>query len=332
MRLLHSVDYLARDQRDGSERHGVLVHRGFWLYLRRPLVTCAVLGHVPVIDGTGPLGRTAGYRWVCCDRCGERPEPQGSLDPALWDIGDTWPGPDTDMRGGVLAGPGSFARRHHGVLGGEVIVGRSHQAGISVKVGNAGSEHTLAGHVALGRAGTLYLHTERFGTWLQRRLNPRGYESMVTEVHVHNRRLWWQLWHPRDSWTKGTPRWRHGSAKLDPRDIVWGERRYSYEPHGEPVTREVRMAPDEAYQVTMQLQRVSYGRPGRRQVLTWSADCEHEPGIPTKPHGGEMTGWGVPVTSGGTAMWPIEAALASASKVAKLRARYGWPAPVMGDC
>lgn len=188
----HSTDY-----RKDRERRGVLLNRGFWFWLPRPLATCRILGHRPVVDGTAGLGGRPGARWVCCDRCGVRPEPQGSLDPAAWSRGDAF-----DLRvpaDGVVRAHGAWPEHPEGVFGGQLILGRTSSCGISVKVGNAGSEHTLAGHISLPFPAALYLHTEQFGTWLQRRLVPDGYESRVIEAAVHDKRLWWRLWVLRDS-------------------------------------------------------------------------------------------------------------------------------------
>lgn len=328
----HSVDYLASE---GHRRDGMLVHRGFWLYLPRPLVTCRLRGHKPVADGTEPFrDRPPAHMWVACDRCGVRPEPQGRLDPLVWDTGERWPGPDPDLRGGVLSPPGPWPASSTGTIGAELLIGNSHCAGVSVKVGHAGSEHTLAANVTLGPLGALYLHTEGFGTWLQRRLVPTGYESRVTEIRVHDAHLWWQVWHPRDSSTKGTPRWRYGNIRLDPRDALWGPERYTYVTHDGRHAVPVTMAPGETYAVDMKLKRQSLGRPGRRQVRSWSVDCTCRPGIPVKPTGGEILGWSVPVTSGRDGDWAAEAAAASAARMWADRARYGWraPAPSMGDC
>ncbi|MGI5159361.1 hypothetical protein [Microbispora sp. CA-102843] len=48
---------------------------------------------------------------------------------------------------------------------------------VGFEVGNCASEHMLEAHLRLGRLLSVYLHTKRFGTWVQRRLNPTGYDS-----------------------------------------------------------------------------------------------------------------------------------------------------------
>jgi hypothetical protein len=206
---------------------------------------------------------------------------------------------------------------------------------VSVKVGNKGSEHTLAGHVTMGRLGALYLHTERFGTWLQRRLVPRGYESMVTELRVHDSRLWWQVWHPRDSWTRGTPWWRHGSARLDPWDLVLGAKRYTYEPAAGPAMVEVHAGPGESYAVEVKLRRCSLGRPGRRQQLSWSVECTSAEPVVTRPGKGGMVGWSVELGAGQAESphWAEYAAMACCARIAEARLSSGYIPPAMvEDC
>src|ERR1035441_8358552 len=107
----HSVDF-------SRDRHGEtgLVNRGFWFYLPRPLVTCHLLGHTPVVDGAGK------FRWACCDRCGIRPEPQGDFistaeigEPvAAADMPGPWPGKaEGTLRGQLVRGHTSRGGRRH---------------------------------------------------------------------------------------------------------------------------------------------------------------------------------------------------------------------------
>jgi len=85
-----TVDYRKRD----GERPGTLLNRGYFLTgLPRLILLCRLLGHRPVVDGTTGYRDRPGHRWVCCDRCGVRPDPQGQLDPDRWNIGDRYTGP-----------------------------------------------------------------------------------------------------------------------------------------------------------------------------------------------------------------------------------------------
>jgi hypothetical protein len=310
----HSVDY-------SKDRHGEtgLVNRGFWFYLPRPLVTCHLLGHKPVVDGTEGFRGRPGHRWACCDRCGVRPEPQGNF-VSTAEIGAPVAAPDM---------PGPWPAKAEGTIGGQIVIGRKAGCGVSVKVGNAGSEHTLAGHVAVPLLGALYLHTERFGTWLQRQLVPEGYESRVIEASVFDRHLSWGLWAPRDSGSRQG--WRAGYVKVDPRDIVLGEKRYSYTDEGAPVTVTVTLPEGDSHEVTMQLQRQSLGRREGRKKLAWTVDCDNQPGISQRPGWKDgLCGWSVPVSDDAVeaGRWAQEAAAACVVKITGSRTRYGWKPPV----
>lgn len=90
-----SVDYGKRD----GKRRGTLLNRGYFISgLPRLIPVCRLLGHRPVVDGTQGIGTSKPSRWVCCDRCGIRPDPQGQLDPARWNIGDRYDGPLDGVR------------------------------------------------------------------------------------------------------------------------------------------------------------------------------------------------------------------------------------------
>jgi hypothetical protein len=318
----HTVDYKA--QRGGVR--GALVDRGFWVHLPRLVLLCRLRGHKPVVDGVSAGIRTS--RWVCCDRCGIRPEPQGVLDRAAWNVGDPvdLDSPVKDMPGG----PGPWPQAPEGTLGGQLVIGGHVTAGVQVKVGNCGSEHVLAAHACVPFLGGLYLHTEGFGTWVQRRLNPVGYESKVISLAVHDGHAYWKLWAPRDGYPRHDGRqWRDGSVRVDPRDILLGERRYSYEDvtGAEPVTL---LLPDgTGHQVTMKLQRQSHGRAKGRKRESWTVDCECREGIPDRhPGKSGLCGWSVAVSDAAVeaGMWQQEAVAASIVKVTEIRVRYGYKA------
>lgn len=165
-----SVDYADRDGRGP----GCLVNRGFWLNgTPRLMPVCRMFGHRPVVDGVDMTyqGRPHWFRWVVCDRCGVRPDPQGSLDDDLV-VGQPYTGgysgalvvDDSGKPQPVGREPGPWPAKPTGTIGGQVVIG-GHYPGpsVEVKVGNGGSEHTLAAHLDLGRLGVLYLHTEQHG-------------------------------------------------------------------------------------------------------------------------------------------------------------------------
>jgi hypothetical protein len=319
----HSTDYKAR----GGDVRGALVNRGFWAHLPRLTLACRLTGHVPVVDGTQGLNGRPGSRWVCCDRCGIRPDPQGSLDASEWSIGDR-----IDLNSPVKdapGGPGTWPATPEGTIGVQLIIGGRVTAGVGVKVGNAGSEHVLAANACVPFLGGLYLHTEGFGTGIQRRLNPVGYDSKVIDFSVHDGSAWWRLWARRDDGGHSLPLWRDGHARIDPRDILLGERRYTYTDVGgkEPIT--LRMPDGGEHQVTMQLQRQSHGRAKGRKRESWTVDCDCRAGIPERgDRDGGLTGWSVPVSDRAVeaGAWQQEAVAASIVKITEIRIRYGYKA------
>jgi len=153
---LSTVNY--RD-RDGRRTPGQLVNVSVSLQRTPRLIAwCRLFGHRPVVDGTDPTPmsssgyRGPGHRWVCCDRCGVRSAPQGSLDPTVYAIGVRYRAPwliTSDQTRETYAGstvPGPIDAAPTGALGAQLIVGPSGLSGVGweAKVGNAGSEHTLA--------------------------------------------------------------------------------------------------------------------------------------------------------------------------------------------
>ncbi|MER7331675.1 MULTISPECIES: hypothetical protein [unclassified Micromonospora] len=331
-----SVDYR---KRDGAASSGGRVSRGFWLNgIPRPLILCRMFGHRPVVDGTtGFRDGDLGSRWVVCDRCGVRPDPQSSLDPVRWNIGDRYGGPWQSSPSGKVKRdavltpqmlPGPWPVKPTGKLGGQIVLGtRDLTTGVTLKVGNKGSEHTLAASFHVPWIGALYLHTERFGAGVVRRLNPVGYDSRVVELRAHDGHLFWRLWARRDHWSRSDPWWMHGSVQIDPRTMLLGPKRYVYTNHGSKVTETVRMPHGDSHQVQLQLQRCAFGRKRGRKKLSWSVDWEAPSGIPTKPTDrGRVYGSGVPVTDASVAAgtWQFEAAVRIAERMTEQRTRNDW--------
>lgn len=320
-----SVDYRKRD----GERRGTLLDRGYFLNgLPRLIPICRLLGHRPVVDGTQGVGTSKPSRWVCCDRCGIRADPQGRLSPAVSDIGDRYCGPFDGALDAAneIRNPGPWPRKPTGALGGQLIIGKTFGGwNVEVKVGNCASEQTLAAHISLNPLGALYLHTEGFGTWLQRRLNPVGYESRVIRIGLEWGGIEWKLWSKRNEYSRDDPWWMRGRINLDPRDRLLGRRRYAYEDIGEPLAVTVRMPHGDDHQATLRLQRCTDGR-NRRRFHSWTVDWATRPGIPTKPHGGEVCGSAVEVSAASvkSGAWPAEAAAAIAARLTADRTQYGY--------
>lgn len=324
---VHSIDY----KKDRHESPKALVNRGFWIQ-NTPRFTplCRLLGHKPVVDGVdmSPMHVAGGRvtpgrrsRWACCDRCGIRL--QQPIDSDL-EIGQPYtdPLPSHPSHASDVTGA-------RGVIGGQLVIGRNY-GGVSaqMEIGSAGNEHTLAAHVHLHHLGGLYLHTERHGTWLQRRLNPTGYDSRVTGIAIDNGHLRWQVWAKRDSSTRTDPWWMNGSIQIDLRTVLWGPQRYSYTDVGEPVTTTVRMPHGDDHRVTLQLQRQAFGRPrGRRPQLSWCVDWNTQPGIPTRnTDRGRIQASGVHVSDAAAedGGWVEEASAEIVMRMTRDRIRYGY--------
>jgi hypothetical protein len=292
------------------------------------------------VDGYGPIrpGLDAA-RWVVCDRCGVRPDPQGNLDPDGWAIGQPYDGlwcrpeftADIRERGATTWTPGRWPAKPTGTLGGELVIGKTWGVfSVEVKVGNAGSEHVLATHLRVWPFGALYLHTERFGTWLQRRLNPTGYESRVIGLAIDGWKLRTQLWACRDHWSRDDPWWMHGSISLDLVEKVFGRKRYSYTDHATSDGL-VALGSGEVHPVRLTLQRQRLGRPRLERCARYSWIVEwtavNGEGIPTGDGRGTVSA-AVPVDDGTATSgeWAAAACVAIAEQIAQDRARYGYQA------
>lgn len=314
----HSTDY----QAEHGDTPRALLNRGFWCYqIPQLMLLCRLLGHVPVVDGTD-TGRHE--RWVVCDRCGMRPQPQGSLNPSRWSLGDRHDGsPSEDDR----IAPGSWPACSVGEIGGQLIIGRSFSGlSIQAEVGCGGSEHTLAAHVQLHPLGALYLHTVGFGTWLQRRLNPTGYHSKVIGLSIGDGRLRWELWAKRNESSSTDPKWMRGSVRIDPRDIVLGERRYTYADVGQPVQAMIWMPHGDDHQITLQLQQQTFGRQRNKEQTAWTVRWHCKDGIPVKPSGRYISRSGIKVSDASveSGSWSVEATAAIIHDLSIARSHYGY--------
>jgi hypothetical protein len=335
----HTVNY-----RKHRPTGPALLHRGAWLYgVPRVILRCRLFGHKPVVDGTDGYQDRPGSRWVACDRCGIRPEPQGHLDPARYNIGDRYTGDYLDRdfplrvrqqlaaRGHTarLGLPGPWPAHPTATIGGELHVSRQARFGIGVKVGNGGSEQVLAADFGLPWLFHLYLHTEDHGRFVQRRLNPTGYHSRVIELNAHDGRLWSQVWARRDEWSRSDPWWMHGTLRINPADLLLGNSRYAYEDVGEPVPGTVRMPEGDDHPVTLQLQKQTHGRPRGRKTTSWTVDWRSKRGIPVRVDdwkGSGVYGSGVDVTDAAVdnGQWPAMACAAIAVQCSADRARNNY--------
>ncbi len=336
----HRVDY---KKRDGGR---YWTNFGMWIHdIPRLRLGCRLFGHRPVIDGStltpanNPEHRPA--RWVVCDRCGLRPDPQGSLDPGRWSIGQRYDGPvqpfvpHRERRALKTVGdypPGPWPVRPTGTVGWQFVAGPRQGVwsgwGWQFKVGNGGSEHTLALDLHTLWV-SLYLWTENHGTWLVRRLNPTSLYSRETGLRFVRGRIEWKLWAQRDQRGPGEQKWRNSSVSLRWIDGLFGPKQYTHTdvPGGE-VARVVRM-PEADYLVNLKLQRVTFGRRRlRRRYHSFSVDWSAlGQGIPTKgPLRGRIFGSSVTVSplSVDAGTWAAEAVARIAARITESRTGYGW--------
>ncbi|WP_433235461.1 hypothetical protein ACQPYK_25380 [Streptosporangium sp. CA-135522] len=341
----HTSDYAKRDGR----KPGVLAHRGFWLHdAPRLMLWCRLRGHRPVVDGYGPHEQgLAARRWVACDRCGARPDPQGNLDPEQYAIGDPYTGPRSlsDAISAIWSStipelrspdrfhpPGLTTGEPTGTLGGELLIGRTFGVfSIELEIGAAGSDHTVAAHLRINPLGALYLHTEQFGAWLQRRLIPEGYDSREIGLSLDGWTLRWKLWARQGHWSRDEPKWWQGSINLDLVERLRGPKRFSYEDAAGPVLAWVHLPEGDSYQVQLNLQHVRYGRPKtRRPTMSWSVDWESDRGIPTRSGSdgkrGTIMAAAVTLTDAAAThdRWVEEACARITADLSEQRVRYGY--------
>ncbi|MFC9736131.1 hypothetical protein ACFWG5_34875 [Streptomyces hydrogenans] len=290
---LHTVDR----SKDRPDRR-VLLHRSFYLNeTPRLALRCRLRGHRPVVDGhDSQYGNRDRPRWVVCDRCGVRPDPQGHLDPDLWNVGQPYTGPFNPIqpmspivRKQLLARgfdegirlPGAWPEKSTGTLSAELVIGRSRAAGINLTIGSAGAEHPLSGRIGLGLLGALYLSTERHGAGIQRCLNPTGYQNRTLSFDVHNGRAWWRVWAREDESRSTDPKWMDGSVNINPAHYLLGAR--TSEIINETcATGTVRLPGDTTHDVQLRLEERRHGRPRGRKRTVWMLDWDCPAGIPIR--------------------------------------------------
>ncbi len=342
--LTYTVDY-SRDR--PSQKN--LLNLGFWVHdVPRLIPLCRLFGHKPVVDGTQGIGTSKPSRWVACDRCGIRTQPQGQLDPEQWNIGDAYLGPFATRPFPAQAAkqlaargipvpqdkPGQWPARSTTTVGGQLVIGGrvSSSLGIGFKVGNPGSEQVLAAHLCLGPLGALYLHTEAHGRWLQRRLNNTGYNSRVIEADLYHGRLSWRLWAKRDEWNATDPKWMHGSLNVDPRHYLYGPRKNRKLSETDRIPVTVYMPEGDTHQATVHLEQWESRRTRGRASTYWMAQWDCEAGIPVRNHDwkGDETyscSWMIEGVTPDMPRWPYLLAAKAAEQCTRDRARYGYRAP-----
>lgn len=98
--------------------------------------------------------------------------------------------------------------------------------------------------------------------WRYRRQRARGVpykhrpELNIVNLRFHNRAVWWEVWHPKHEWHRGTPRWRHGSFQAW--DWLAGKTQYTSQVLAD-VEAEVAM-PEASYPCRVKVERQVWSR------------------------------------------------------------------------
>jgi hypothetical protein len=207
----------------------------------------------------------------------------------------------------------------------------------ALSVGTAGSETPFDGHLTIAGTG-VYWGTSvgrRLAHQLSQRLLNRcsehnhQHESRQLRVAVHDGRLWWELWTHSGHWQRDEfANWRAGNARLNPLDLLWGQRRYWYQDVDQAFI--VLEMPEGHYEVKATLQRQLCGRPqAKRRDASWVVDIDSTHGVPTHfdhsgGYKGDRThGFGVGLPRR-RRDWHIDAKAAAEAWVLEQRARTGF--------
>lgn len=161
------------------------------------------------------------------------------------------------------------------------------------------------------------------------------YEGRRFQIRTDGGCLWLELWTRKNGHKSGEfARWRSRSIKLNPIDILFGDKRYWYE--DSEVDRILIDMPEAVYPVKATLQRQRFGRPKlpKRHVQSWTVkvDAYECKGIPNRvDHSGGWKGdrvYGFSVgLKEGRKDWQIDAKAAIEARILKDRADSGFRKP-----
>ncbi len=116
---------------------------------------------------------------------------------------------------------------------------------------------------------------------LAQRLTGRGYTTYALSFGIHDAAIWWNIWTPRDEWTRATPRYRNGS--WHPIDTFLGKHVYR---EGVGETHHVLIPmPEGGYPATIKVAADSWKRPLWFRVTRHRARVEIPSGIPHQGKG-----------------------------------------------
>ena len=173
-------------------------------------------------------------------------------------------------------------------------------------------------------------HIGRNGEWCD-----FVYEGRRFQIRTSDGRLRLELWTRKGGWKRGEfAPWRSRSVKLNPIDILFGDKRYWYE--DSEVDRILIDMPEAVYPVKATLQRQRFGRPKlpKRHILSWRVDVDASEckGIPNRvDHSGgwkgdRVYGFGVGLKES-RRDWQVDAKAAIEARILKDRADSGFRKP-----
>lgn len=166
------------------------------------------------------------------------------------------------------------------------------------------------------------------------------YEGRQFQIRTGNSRLWLSIWTHRYGWTRGQfAEWRSRSIKLNPLDLIFGEKRYWYDDIDQ--ARILIDMPEAVYPVQVTLQQQRFGRPKlpKRHVRSWAVDVKADEckGIPNRfDHSGgwkgdRVYGFAVDLKQGNRPDWHVDAKAAIEARILKDRADSGFRKPLPLD-
>lgn len=197
---------IRRDREPGEPYH----RQFFWRFRLPAPLDCEILGHKPVEI---PLA-TIRASYLECARCCRRPSR-----PAVATFGH-----NTGKAGlhqfdtlaeyvqYVAMGEQVVWEERKAVIGLEVARGHINCASARFSIGTPGSETPIDASVIIPGVAGFYLSFAGIGTRLAGRRRDAD-ESRVTGVRIAKDALSWEIWHPKHSWTAGTPKWQYGHVR-----------------------------------------------------------------------------------------------------------------------
>lgn len=208
---------------------------------------------------------------------------------------------------------------------------KDHFIGWQFHVGNAGSETPFDGYVMF--MGLSIYWGISSGRNLAHKLttsDKHKYDGRDISIRIHDGRLYTKFWAPSDRWERGEmARWRDRSYVINPVELIWGPKKYTYQDIGK--VEQMIVLPEGAYGVVTTLQKQTLKRTKSKKIIneTHVLDVDAKKGIPT--HYDSSGGWKGDDTWGfGVAIpnvrkdWHIDAQWLIAAWILEYRGRTGY--------